>query len=61
MSQEPGPGTILSGGERRVRVRFGPVKLGALAPGEWRSLTERELEILSALARAPRQGEHGAA
>jgi cell division protein FtsI (penicillin-binding protein 3) len=24
VSQEPGPGTILSGGERRVRVRFGP-------------------------------------
>jgi hypothetical protein len=24
VSQEPGPGTILSGGERRVLVRFGP-------------------------------------
>jgi cell division protein FtsI (penicillin-binding protein 3) len=24
LSQEPGPGTILSGGERRVHVRFGP-------------------------------------
>jgi cell division protein FtsI (penicillin-binding protein 3) len=24
VSQEPGPGTILSGGERRVHVRFGP-------------------------------------
>ena len=24
VSQEPGPGTILSGGEKRVHVRFGP-------------------------------------
>ena len=47
--------------ERLVRVRFGPVKLGALAPGEWRALTGRELEVLGALARAPREGTHGAA
>jgi 23S rRNA pseudouridine2605 synthase len=47
--------------ERLVRVRFGPVTLGALAPGAWRALTARELEILTALARTPRQEKHGAA
>ncbi len=45
--------------ERLVRVRFGPVLLGTLAPGAWRALSEKELEILTALARAPRQGMHG--
>ena len=47
--------------ERLVRVRFGPVTLGRLAPGEWRSLSERELSIITALTKAPRQESHGAA
>ena len=47
--------------ERLVRVRFGPVTLGALAPGAWRDLSERELSIISALAKASRQESHGAA
>ncbi|HEU4642658.1 MAG TPA: pseudouridine synthase [Gemmatimonadaceae bacterium] len=37
--------------ERLVRVRFGPVTLGGLAPGETRQLTEREHAILMATAR----------
>lgn len=37
--------------ERLVRVRFGPVTLGRLAPGETRTLTEREHEMLMALAK----------
>jgi 23S rRNA pseudouridine2605 synthase len=45
--------------ERLVRVRFGPVQLGRLAPGEWRPLSEKEVEIINALARSPRQGMHG--
>ena len=45
--------------ERLVRVRFGPVQLGALAPGAWRALSDKELELLTALARAPRMGMHG--
>ena len=38
--------------ERLVRVRFGPVSLGRLAPGETRPLTKREHEIITALTRA---------
>ena len=45
--------------ERLVRVQFGPVRLGALASGKSRPLTAKELEILTALARAPRPGPHG--
>ena len=45
--------------QRLVRVRFGPVVLGKLAPGEWRPLSGKELDIITALARAPRQGKHG--
>ena len=45
--------------ERLVRVQFGPVRLGKLAPGASRPLTDKELEILTALARAPRPGPHG--
>ncbi|HEX6536520.1 MAG TPA: pseudouridine synthase [Gemmatimonadaceae bacterium] len=37
--------------ERLVRVRFGPVGIGRLAPGETRVLTERELTVLQGLAR----------
>jgi 23S rRNA pseudouridine2605 synthase len=34
---------------RLVRVRIGPVQLGDLAPGQWRSLSNRELSQLQAL------------
>ena len=37
--------------ERLVRVRYGPVRLGDLAPGRWRRLTEDERLALSALGR----------
>lgn len=45
--------------ERLVRVQFGPVRLGGLASGASRPLTDKELEVLTALARAPRPGPHG--
>jgi 23S rRNA pseudouridine2605 synthase len=32
--------------ERLTRLSYGPVRLGALAPGEWRHLTESELRAL---------------
>ncbi len=35
--------------ERLVRTRFGPVRLGTLAPGETRSLTATEQSVLDAL------------
>ncbi|HJU89792.1 MAG TPA: pseudouridine synthase [Gemmatimonadaceae bacterium] len=35
--------------DRLVRTRFGPVTLGALAPGQTRELTKREREIIAAL------------
>jgi 23S rRNA pseudouridine2605 synthase len=38
---------------RLVRTAFGPVQLGALAPGAARPLTKRERELLLALALAP--------
>lgn len=31
---------------RLIRVRIGPVHLGTLQPGQWRRLTEREIEAL---------------
>ncbi len=37
--------------ERLVRVRYGPVRLGELAPGRWRRLTENERLALSVLGR----------
>ena len=40
--------------ERLVRVRYGPVTLGRLAPGETRPLTTGEHEIIRALANAER-------
>jgi pseudouridine synthase len=44
---------------RLVRVRFGPVSLAALGPGEWRPLRETEIrELRAAVASA---GEAGAA
>jgi 23S rRNA pseudouridine2605 synthase len=36
--------------DRLVRVRYGPVTLGRLAPGETRPLTAREREVITALA-----------
>ena len=45
--------------EKLVRVRFGPVTLGKLAPGEWRPLAQKEVDIINALARTPRQGKNG--
>lgn len=33
---------------RLQRVRFGPIRIGGLAPGEWRVLTEAEVEALQA-------------
>ncbi|MCB0980974.1 MAG: rRNA pseudouridine synthase [Acidimicrobiaceae bacterium] len=41
--------------ERLIRVRIGPLRDGALAPGEWRELTQAELKALvEAVAGAPR-------
>ena len=40
--------------ERLVRMRFGPVGLGKLAPGETRNLTRTEREIIDALGRRRR-------
>ncbi len=31
---------------RLIRVRFGPLHLGDLEPGQWRHLTEREVKLL---------------
>lgn len=42
--------------ERLVRVRFGPVELGRLAPGQTRPLTAREHDIIRALAGREGQG-----
>ncbi len=36
-----------------MRVRVGPVTLGALKPGEWRTLTKREVEALRAGSNEP--------
>lgn len=33
-----------------IRVRIGPIRLGRLAPGEWRPLTPREVQALQAAA-----------
>jgi 23S rRNA pseudouridine2605 synthase len=40
--------------ERLVRTTHGPIRLGRLAPGEWRRLTEGELRALRALGAASR-------
>lgn len=37
--------------ERLLRVRYGPVRLGELAPGTWRRLTDNEMLALSAVGR----------
>jgi 23S rRNA pseudouridine2605 synthase len=44
---------------RLIRVRIGPVQLGQLKPGEWRSLTEAELAALRGgrrIQKRPRRG-----
>ncbi len=38
--------------ERLVRLSYGPVRLGRLAPGKWRYLTQRECEAVDALRAA---------
>lgn len=38
---------------RLIRVRLGPVELGALKPGEWRELTAEEEEALASGQRLP--------
>jgi 23S rRNA pseudouridine2605 synthase len=38
--------------DRLVRTKFGPVRLGSLAPGKTRSLTAREAEIITALTKS---------
>ena len=40
--------------ERLIRTRFGPVRLGSLAPGATRALTATERQIIEALARSAR-------
>jgi len=35
------------------RVRFGPVELGGLAKGEWRELTEDEVQALRTIVDGP--------
>ncbi|HUO52266.1 MAG TPA: pseudouridine synthase [Gemmatimonadaceae bacterium] len=45
--------------ERLVRVKFGPVALGALAVGEWRPLAAKEIDVLNALAGSRRLEPHG--
>lgn len=37
--------------QRLVRVRYGPVKLGRMAPGSWRRLSANEMLVLSAVGR----------
>jgi pseudouridine synthase len=39
--------------ERLVRVRYGPVELGDLAPGEWRRLGAREIGRIESTGDAP--------
>jgi len=41
-----------------VRLRFGPISLGALKPGAWREATEKEVAALRALFAATRREEH---
>jgi 23S rRNA pseudouridine2457 synthase len=36
---------------RLVRIGIGPVVLGDLAPGQWRNLTEKELQLLATMLR----------
>lgn len=43
-----------------VRLRFGPLALGELKPGEMRAATEREVRELHAILRAAREAEAGA-
>lgn len=51
---------------RLLRVRYGPVRLGALPPGAWRMLSDKEIEALRRAVRfrqagwPPGGGENGA-
>jgi pseudouridine synthase len=40
---------------RLIRVRIGPLRLGDLKPGQWRRLTDAEVESLRAAVQKPRQ------
>ncbi len=40
---------------RLMRVRFGPVRLGDLPPGQWRELTNKEIKALEASVRVERR------
>jgi len=42
-----------------VRVRIGPIRLGSLAPGEWRALTKAEVDALRSAARSGGSGTVG--
>lgn len=42
--------------DRLVRVQFGPVRLGALGPGETRTLTQTERRTIEGLVRGARAG-----
>jgi 23S rRNA pseudouridine2605 synthase len=44
---------------RLVRTRLGPIRVGSLAPGEWRELTQREVRALERAA-GPRDKREGA-
>jgi len=43
------------------RVRLGPLNLGVLKPGEWRHLSEQEVEELTAIKRKTAGGQHAGA
>lgn len=44
---------------RLIRVRIGPVHLADLKPGEWRIVSDRELELIRELKRRRRTAEGG--
>jgi 23S rRNA pseudouridine2605 synthase len=39
--------------KKLIRTRIGPLKLGDLAPGKWRNLTDEELQALQTMRNAP--------
>jgi len=44
---------------RLTRVRLGPLHLGTLEPGQWRSLTPREVQALELIRQQGKQGGRG--
>ncbi len=42
--------------KRLIRIRHGPIRIGALKPGEYRFLSPREIEMLNSLASGKRDG-----